>query len=376
MLLYHCFPRTRQCSCPSCRDSRNSPDLGPWQLRSMMEHGLLLTPEHLYIPPNPRAEPGESPRTTFSQTRACFTLADRDQLWSDRRFLADGRWQSHSEIFGEFAVGLTSEAGRRIGAVPVMYFYPGDGNSADRLNMTHEALFLLRELRSLAIALAWLEAKAPSTQGDDRVWKADRLVALRHVLEGEEQTRGRIATATPRDAEKVALLLETRRPAACNLVERMDILLGFFQSTDAPESQSGHEHRYYEQREWRIGHAFGPHVNGSWLAQDRADDQSAVYFGRYLRSRDPCFFTDDRLRSSAILRGLAQPDELNRRSFFDFVSEVVCPIPAEGRVAALLEPVGFRRRAPSRPGPADTSQNGNNDALVAFSREELRNGTV
>ena len=341
MLLYHCFPRTRQCNCRCCTELQESENASVWQLRTMMKRGLVLTPEHLRIPPNPRAESGESPRTTFSQTRACFTLADKEQLWTEKKFLVDGLWKSHCEIFGKFAVGLTPEGGRRIGAVPVMYFYPGTGNDADRVNMTHEALFLLRELRSLTIALAWLEAMAPSTEGDECVWKSDRLKEVGHVLEGEQLVKARIADASPEDAERVAYLLETKRPAACNLVERMDILLGFFQSADAPESRNGRQHEYYDQREWRIGHAFGPHVNGSWLAEDRGGDEEAVMLGRYLRTRNPCFFDDERLKSSAILRGLAQPDELNRRSFFDFVTEVICPDTAEDAVAALIEPAGF-----------------------------------
>ena len=137
----------------------------------MLEYGLVLTPETLTIPPNPRVSIGKPPRTRFTQTRACFTLAERDELWTEKKFLTDGEWKSHCDVFGQFAIGLTSESGRRLGAVPVMYFYPGPGNDGARLNMTHEALFVLRELRSLAIALAWLEALAPSTDDDQTdVW--------------------------------------------------------------------------------------------------------------------------------------------------------------------------------------------------------------
>ena len=371
MLLYHCFPRTRECNCQSCAEFWASEDACVRQIGIMMKHGLVLTPEHLRIPVNPRAEPGKSPRTVFSQTRACFTLAARELLWTDKKFLVDGLWKSHCEIFGKFAVGLTPDAGRRIGAVPVMYFYPGLGNDADRVNMTHEALFLLRELRSLTIALAWLEAMAPSTQGDESVWKSDTLEEVGHVLEGEQLAKKRIADASPCDAETVAYFLETKRPAACNLVERMDILLGFFQSADAPESRNGRQHEYYEQREWRIGHAFGPHVNASWLTDDRRGDDEAVMLGKYLQTTNPCFFDDERLKSSAILRGLVQPDEKNRRFFFDFVTEFICPDTAEAAVAALIEPVGFHKKRElytSRRGAA--SRHESEEVAVVFVREE------
>ena len=156
----------------------------------------------------------------------------------------------------------------------------------------------------------------------------------------------------------------------------MDILLGFFQSTDAPEAKSGQEHGYYEQREWRIGHTFGPHIDGSWLTEDRADDQSAVEFGRYLRSRDPCFFTEDRLRGTAILRGLSQPDELNRRSFFDFVTEVVCPSAVADTVATLLAAHGFQLTGSQRSDSTSVVHNAKAGAPTVFIRKERDNAAV
>ena len=135
----------------------------------------------------------------------------------------------------------------------------------------------------------------------------------------------RIARASRDDAEKVTYFLETKRPAACNLVERINILLGLFQSTDAPKSRGGTHHEYYEQREWRIGHVFGPHTHTSWLDVMRGADEEAVALAQLLGIVNPCFFDQARLKDSAVLRGLSEPDNESRYSFFDFVTEVICP---------------------------------------------------
>ena len=227
----------------------------------------------------------------------------------------------------------------------ILYFYPGVGDDNDRMNMTHEALFVLRELRSLAIALAWLEAKAPSSRGQSDVWTSRRLKDVGHILEGEALVRERISRVSPADAEKVAYLLETKRPPACNVVERLNILLGFFQSTDAPKSGSGTQHEYYEQREWRIGHAHGPHVETSWLDEMPSPRDEARVLRRRLRAMNRCFFDSTRLRNSAVLHGLAKRDDENRQSFFEFVTEVICPSTEEAAVGALVEGLGFRKAA-------------------------------
>ena len=371
MLLYHCFPRRRSCNCDYCTLIRDPTAAGIAQLRTMAQCGLVLTPERLNIPPNPRAtreEPDDEPPVTeFMQTRACFTLAHRHELWTKTKFLTDGAWVSHCDIFGPFAIGLTPESARRLGAVPVMYYYPNQEKHANRLNMTHEALFLLRELRSLAIALAWLEAKAPSNSGQVDVWTTDTLKELGHVLTGEARVRGLIAKASPLDAENVAQLLETRRPAACNLVERLSILLAFFQSTDAPASEGATLHDYYEQREWRIAHVFGIHLRTSWLADKRCADYPATVLRRRLQSINPCFFKSTCLEDSAVLRGLRQPDERMRLSFFDFVKEVICPEDCEQPVRRFLEPLGFRLRTGLTGTRARTSLHGGG-ALTVFAR--------
>lgn len=151
--LFHAFPgASRRSSAKIGR--REAVHQGIAQLELMMRYGLLLTPEPLEIPVNEAARfsDWEPPKTVFRQARACFTLVeDREELWLDRRLDEFGERTSHVSLFGEFAVGLDPIRARALGAVPVIYFYSGDGLIHTRV--PHEVLFTLRELRSVAIAL-------------------------------------------------------------------------------------------------------------------------------------------------------------------------------------------------------------------------------
>ena len=188
-LLYHAFPGPSR----GVRgDHPEVPDLGVAQLDLMMRYGLLLTPETLRIPPNDDARNCEPPTVEFRQARACLTLVEsRAELWQETRLDEYGRPTSHVSLFGEFAVGIDPIRARELGAVPVIYFYSGGDAAHGRVS--HEILFTLRELRSLAIALARLEAKA-GIEGRDTLGTAT-LDALGYVLQGEPSSGN---ASTPR----------------------------------------------------------------------------------------------------------------------------------------------------------------------------------
>ena len=152
----------------------------------MIEYGLLMTPENLRIDKNRRAYNVELQKTEFSQIRACFTLIDRGQLWQRLR-RGTGEVQSHVDLFGKFAIGLDPIEARRLGAIPVIYFYRGTSKD---INMSMEILYNLRELRSLAVAIARIEARAAIPGRDtygDRV-----LDELGYTLEGDPVVKERI----------------------------------------------------------------------------------------------------------------------------------------------------------------------------------------
>ena len=330
-LLYHAFPGPSR----GVRgDHPGAPDLGVAQLDLMMRYGLLLTPETLRIPPNDDARNREPPTVEFRQARACLTLVEsRAELWQETRFDEYGRPTSHVSLFGEFAVGIDPIRARELGAVPVIYFYSGGDAAHGRVS--HEILFTLRELRSLAIALARLEAKA-GIEGRDTLGTAT-LDALGYVLQGEPIVRKRVDAACPGPARVAVDLLDTDRRPAWNLVDMIDAMFDLFQTADShscPESLA-----YYHEREWRIAPLFSAGVRCRRLRAEIARGETELppwvaELRARLRSLDGDFFTDEVLDDSAILHGTQDV------AFFDFVEEVVCPAESAAAVGGLLQRYG------------------------------------
>lgn len=316
----------------------NCTEIGTHILAMMIESGLLLTPEDLVVPSNPHAKNRTPPKTVFRQSRACFTLTERSSLWQPpARFRSGIDVSSHSENFGMFAIGLDPIRARLLGAIPVAYFY----TDAQEPTIPQEILFHIRELRSLAIALARLEARSQSELGGNRqVFDAKTLDAVGYTLEGDSRVMERIEAATGKEVSKAISLLDTDRPPAWNLVDWIDIVFDFFQTADSktlPDSLA-----YYHQREWRIIRLFGPHVQCCRLGADAVLDGNAAMpsHERYvvrkkLKYIDHDFFSDGRLDGSAILSGA------KGLPFFDYVEEIVCPVEAVSDVEVLLKLAGI-----------------------------------
>ena len=321
--------------------------MGMSVLRLIWEHGLLLTPEVFHIPENPLAakREGEPPQTDFIQTRACFTLVERDELWVPK----GERQKTHVELFGDFAIGIRSSVARRLGAVPVHYMYGAfdgiTGNPED-LNLSRELLLTLRELRSLAIAVARLEAKAANPKR--RILDGNTLDRLGYVLRGDPAIRRRIDSLVPAAALEVMHYLDTDRGPAWSLVELIDIMLCLFQTADfgAEDARGLREpNAYFRQREWRIVQLLNADVRcqrlGSNFELDGTDamppDQRSELRAR-LRAISSEFFDDRRLEGSAILRGT------RTRHFREFVDEVICPSSVAVDVGRLLHGDAFESK--------------------------------
>ena len=342
-LLFHAFPGPSR---GAQGERRETVELGIAQLDLMMRYGLLLTPEHLRIPENDAAVNREPPKTEFRQARACLTLVDnREELWRRTRLDEYGHPISHVELFGEFAVGIDPIRARELGAVPVIYFYSG-GDSA-HARVSHEILFTLRELRSLAIALARLEAKARIEDRDTLVTAT--LDAVGYVLEGEPIVRKRIEAVDRGTARSAVDLLDTDRRPAWNLVDMIDAMFDLFQTADSrscPESLA-----YYHEREWRIAPLFSSGVRCRRMKTEIATGERDLPawvrdFRTRLRALDGDFFSEQILDQCAILHGTRD------RTFFDFVEEIVCPTEAAAGVADLLGTDADLVRVGRRNGPA------------------------
>ncbi|MDE0004285.1 MAG: hypothetical protein OXQ29_16470 [Rhodospirillaceae bacterium] len=317
----------------------------------MIEHGLLLTPEWFEIPENPRAAKrrGEPPKTQFLQTRACFTLLSRNTLWETTEYAA----KSHVHLFGDFVIGLLPSDARRLGALPVAYVYHAfdgtTGNQEDTVFPT-EILFNLRELRSLAIAVARLEARAANPRRC--VLDARALDRLGYVLLGDPYIRRRIDRVGRWRARRVMRLLDTDRVPAWGLVDMLDMLLGVFQTADFREVDSygmRKQNSYYRQREWRILRVFASELRCQRLGSDHdldgdramSDSERLTLRGR-LKRLNSGFFDDERLEKSAIVRGLMK-EAGGRQHFWEFVEEIICPSDAASAVESLMTDIGLER---------------------------------
>lgn len=305
------------------------------QLKTIMEYGLLLTPESFFIPENPLAakHEGESPKEKFLQVRACFTLVEREELLMARA--PDNK--SHFELFGDFAIGLKPADARKLGAVPVFYVYDGG------MNLTRDILFSLRELRSVVIALARLEAKAKIPRR--KTLNVATLDRIGHVLQGDPIVRKRIDQVDRRKAREVVDLLDTDRAPAWSLVDLIDITLNLFQTADSKNSGGLlRQHAYYQQREWRIVQLLNPGLRCQRLGSESDLDGTEAITPderRDLRKRltelNPRFFSDSRLENSAILRGTRNYDGAGATDFFEFVEEIICPSAVASCVKKLDE---------------------------------------
>ena len=340
MLLYHCFPR----GTTERFGQLSSNQIGVKQLKTIKKYGLLLTPESFPIPENPLAakHEGESPKVEFLQARACFTLVEREELLT----AGDPETASHFELFGDFAIGLKPADARKLGAVPVFYVYDAFGEDPEKsrdINLTREILFNLRELRSVMIALARLEAKAKIP--DRKTLDVATLDRIGYVLQGDPIVRRRIDLVDHQKAREAVDLLDTDRGPAWSLVDLIEITLNLFQTADSKNSGGFlRQHAYYQQREWRIVQLFNPCLRCQRLGSDFDLDgpeamtpDERLDLRKRLTELNPRFFNDSRLEKSAILRGTRDHDGTKATDFFEFVEEIICPSAVASCVKELDE---------------------------------------
>ncbi|MDF3432958.1 MULTISPECIES: hypothetical protein [unclassified Sulfitobacter] len=235
----HSFPRVS-----TSIASADPGKAGIEQLRSIFSNGIILTPENLDFPVDHENSMYDCPpETSVVQRRASFgLLAVKDAMLDEKR----------SNLFGKFAIGLDTQAARRLGMLPTIYYYAAecgtDQTLAGNKGVSHELLFRLAEIRRLLIAIAWLEAGA--AESDDEYFSKEKLTYYDYVLNDEPNVWPAIQNVKRRHAARLHALLDTDRPPATALIGCLDLVLSLFQTAD-----SSYERRhldYYSQREWRI----------------------------------------------------------------------------------------------------------------------------
>ncbi|MDX8353984.1 hypothetical protein [Cognatiyoonia sp. IB215182] len=329
MLLYQSFPR---------RSLNAQPDdalhAALFQLGFVAGYGLLLTPEPLVIPANPRATANVgAAETSFTQCRACFTLIEREELWAPGS-AKTGRsaGKSHAELFGAFAIGLDPVDARLFGLTPVSYYYSG----VEDANRTYEMLFRLREFHELFTILAVLEARVGVPDAVDINTLHDRGLLPSHGADAIS----RITQADPSLLQAFVDLVRTDRPAAWRMADNLEMLMDAMQTADSATSVGSLA--YYEQREWRITRGYGAHLNVVPLGPARKGDPAIpseteadrLDLRRALHGSDQSYFKEAILDDCVVLVGP------RGGHFFEYVKEVVTPSGAAAyRVGAWLDEV-------------------------------------
>lgn len=319
--LYHSFPRI------SAVSGNAETEAGIGVLRGLIEHGILLTPEILGIPPNHRAST-KRPRIEFPQERACFTLASLEDLLVPPGTVGR-KVDSHLGRFGDFSIGLDPIRARSLGVIPTFYFY-----HSDSANIGYEILFRLRELRTLMVALARIEARA-AIPGRDSLSES-KLEEIGFTLEDQPKLNDELSKLSPNIAKAVVDALDTDRVPAWNLVDWIDILLSHFQLADSQKNPGSLY--YYQQREWRIVRLFAEHIQCYPISLDRQSkypkyERAALL--ELLGQISPEFFSKQRVNNTSVLIGTRD------QSFFDFVEEIVVPVDCKRQVMDLLKDYGL-----------------------------------
>lgn len=309
-------------------------------LASIVDYGLVLTPETLRIAVNAASQRKQPCAKNFTQIRACFTLLSRSQLFRPRAPIGNSdnvRSRSHADLFGNFAIGLNPIRARELGAVAVTYFYRSPGQASESDNVALEMLFRLRELHVLLCALAYLEARgrpAGRTLVPIEVLRESNLAL--HGEAREEDVERKILSLDERTAALIYECLDTDRVPAWNLADWVEILLNSYQTADSKEDSTSLE--YYEQREWRLIRMVGTDSRLFPLRESDSGDRHLLSSVRStLQDCDPAFFTEAKLAESWLLTGTST------RSFFDYVEEIVVPSATTPEVEKLLQ---SRRLAP------------------------------
>ena len=270
MMIYHCFARRYangnvECQIEACLRV----------LESIVEFGLLCTPEMLDIPPpegtdnidKRRLLKAGTPEVSIPQSRFCATLCSRQELVEPKvngRSLVRGVWaegphMAHSSQFGAFAIGFEPIRARSLGFVPTIYYNrnpdPFRTEGSNPSYSTQVGLIQrLKEVRDVLIILAYIEADIEI--GNYQLPSRENLIELGIDLPFEEQLLSEIKSLSLANRRKIFNLFDSDRVMSLSLVGSVEVLLNLFQDVDSTMDDSFFS--FFEQREWRIVHYMRP----------------------------------------------------------------------------------------------------------------------
>jgi hypothetical protein len=242
-------------------------------LQSILQYGLMCTPERLAIHPHPNTRNhlklglvarGEA-EYTHMQSRMCFTLCEERELFEavSRGYSSPAsgkrpRLASHADLFGPFALAVEVPAARQIGILPATYYSPVDalGRRYDardgRPGLHVQMIQKLKELRDVSVILAIIE-RSLGVDGAELPSEA-MLKALDIELPYQPAIMAKAYQLTATQRRELFELFNTDRESALGLIGFIDMMLSLFQETDSHVEGDHTPLAFYQQREWRLIH--------------------------------------------------------------------------------------------------------------------------
>ena len=272
MKLFHAFPRPPHQTDSFGRVVRDKPTeegnrKGLEILRLILTHGLLCTPEKFKLYPNYNTENKEkrdclrakSHHDEIVQSRACFTMVDTVELTKQCE-LSQGHskhYSAHTDLFGEFAIGIDPIRARALGIMPTVYYYRYDIEQpvTTMAGLGAQIVERLDEIRSLFSILSYIEAKANARADnfDDLTFPTPELLqsmGIRVRYEGGIERE--LTKIKAKEASAIFRFFDTDRVPAWNLVDFVEIMLSLYQTTDSTIEDA--PLAFFQQKEWRIVH--------------------------------------------------------------------------------------------------------------------------
>lgn len=359
MKLFHAFPRPPHRKDAEGKIVRDPPTPADQRralevLRLILTHGLLCTPESFRLYPNYETENEEKLKflqakthhDEIVQSRACFTLLNTLEL-TERH---ETRKEAHTDLFGEFAIGLDPLEARELGIAPTVYYYRNDMGAGSRrtAGLGSQIVERLDEIRSVFSVLSYVEAQANAGIDNVAFPSAEKLREMGIHIKFQKDIEATLARLTTQEAALIFRLFNTDRVPAWNLVDFIEIMLSLYQTTDSTIEDA--PLAFFHQREWRLVHHMMPGLiwfglsnqsvgRDRWAHEfrnDRREIRSYLGSGSHRSESELAWYFDH----CWVLAGT------ETRLFRDFVRQIVVPEEFCQAASDLVKSIPFESAPP------------------------------
>jgi len=365
MRLFHAFPRRRDevadASNASAADSYNNKGLDI--LRFILSHGLMCTPEDFDLYPNHHTtnpikrsllNAGER-HDRITASRGCFTLVHAMDLSKEYQIESKEkpRYAAHSDLFGEFAIGIDPLEARSFGVLPTVYYYKHDliDETATVAGLGSQIVERLDEIRNVFAVLSYIEGRAHQYQPPNDTFPSPEVLAKRKIsVKHQPDIEAMLNTLNPTAAGYIFELFNTDRVSAWNLYDFLNIILSLYQTTDSTKENA--PLAFFQQREWRLVHH--KTMGLKWLGlgnHEPARNPRAVKYPEQIESLRHAVRTGRTWENEEHLQAFLQNcwvfSGTKDRQFRDFVREIVVPESVIGEAQKIIDDTEFNGDPPT-----------------------------